>query len=261
MRYNWDMRIDVYLVGCGLAKSRAKAQELIESGLVFVDGKIISKASTIVTGEEKIEVKTHDEYVSRGAYKLLGAIDKFALDFGGRVVLDMGASTGGFTQVALNHGAKKVYAVDVGKGQLDKLLREDKRVVSIEEMDVRAIDAKELSDVDFIIGDLSFISLKKVLPHIKNEFGDKEMCLLFKPQFECGQALAKKCRGVIKDEKVHLRLLKDFCEFIKVLGFSLSGLAVSPIKGGDGNREYLVYLNGKGEAEDIEKVVKDAFSL
>lgn len=253
------MRIDVYLTKNNLAGSRAKAQGLIEEGLVFVNGKTVTKSSFEVEDCDRVEVEAHKEYVSRGSLKLLGGIEAFGLDFNQKVVLDMGSSTGGFTQVALEHGAKKVYAVDVGKNQLDKSLKCDKRVVSIEETDIRVLSSKDVGDSDMVIGDLSFISLFKVLPHIKEILGAREMCLLFKPQFECGKGVAQKCRGVVKDEKLHIKLLKEFVENIKLLGFIVSGLAPSPIKGGDGNREYLVHLNGGDENFNIERVVKENF--
>lgn len=253
------MRIDLYLTENGFAGSRAKAQSLIIEGLVFVNGKKVNKPSQNVLGGEKIEITQHREYVSRGARKLLGGIDAFGIDFSNRIVLDVGASTGGFTQVALEHDAKRVYAVDVGKNQLDKTLRDDDRVVSLEEQDIRTLDFEQVKDVDIIVGDLSFISLTKVLPHLKEMFGNVEMCLLFKPQFECGKSIASKYTGIIKDKKLHLNLIKDFVENVKLFGFEMSNVAPSPILGGDGNREYLVYLNGKVANFDIEKVVNDAF--
>lgn len=251
------MRLDLYLVENNLSSTRSKAQMLIKEGLVFVDGKSVTKVSQDIGESQKVEVREHDEYVSRGAKKLLGAIDVFSLNFKDKVVLDMGASTGGFTQVALKFGAKKVYAVDVGKGQLDEKIKSDPRVKSMENQDVRLLTSEQVKNVDIVVGDLSFISLKLILPHLKQILGDKEMCLLFKPQFECGKEIAKKSRGVIKDAKIHKRLLEDFCDYVKVLGFNMSGLAVSPITGGDGNREFLVYLNGKEQNKiDIDKMIK-----
>lgn len=253
------MRIDLYLTENNFASSRSKAQNLLKEGLVFVNGKEITKSSFEVTEADKIEISSHKEYVSRGAQKLVGAIKAFGLDFKQKIVLDMGSSTGGFTQVALENGAKKVYAVDVGKNQLDRSLKNDERVLSIEEQDIRLLSADRVCDVDIVVGDLSFISLLKVLPHIKEILGDKRMCLLFKPQFECGKEVAKKCRGVIKDEKLHINLLNDFVYNMKSLGFVVSGLAPSPIKGGDGNREYLVLLNDGSENYNIINSVKENF--
>lgn len=253
------MRLDVYLVTYNLTTSRAKAVALIDEGLVLVNGQIAKKPSLLIKEGDCVSLKEHKEYVSRGAYKLLGGIEAFDISFKGKNVLDMGASTGGFTQVALENGAERVYAVDVGRGQLDRTLRQDKRVVCMEERDIRTLKGDELS-VDIIVGDLSFISLTKILPHISKEFGRKNMCLLFKPQFECGMSVAKKFKGVIKDERVHISLLKEFVGFLKTINFTLSGLALSPIEGGDGNKEYLVHINGDFKEYNIEKVVGEAFS-
>lgn len=242
------MRIDLYLVENKMVKSRTKAGALIKSGLVFADGKEIKKASFDVQNE-KITLAKHEEYVSRGAYKLLGGIEAFNLDFCDKIVLDMGASTGGFTQVALRHGCRRVYAVDVGRGQFSKSLMNDERVVLLENTDIRNLNKDIIPQVDLIVGDLSFISLSKVLPHVIGEFGKREMCILFKPQFECGREIARKYRGVIGDEKIHLRLLKEFCEFAKTMNIEVSDIAKSPITGGDGNKEYLLHLNGKERAK------------
>lgn len=254
------MRIDLFLTKNGYAQSRARAQAMIEEGLVSINGKNVEKSSIEVDGTEAIIVAKHEEYVSRGAQKLLGAIKAFNLDFRGKVVLDMGSSTGGFTQVALKNGAQKVIAVDVGKEQLDKSLRNDKRVVLLEQRDVRTLTAEEAQGTQLVIGDLSFISLTKILPHIKEVLGSTEMCVLFKPQFECGKGLAKKCKGVIKDEKIHIDLLNEFFDFVSSLDYDVSGLCPSPIKGGDGNREYLVHLNGAKTSFKIDEVVKSNFA-
>lgn len=239
--------------------SRNKAQSLIKDGLVSVNGKTINKPAIEVDCNEKITIKKHDAYVSRGAYKLVKALDEFGVDLMSKTVLDMGASTGGFTQVALSRGAEKVYAVDVGRGELDKTLATNPRVVNMEGCDVRTLKKEDVNDVDIVVGDMSFISLKKVLPHIKMLFGNIEMILLFKPQFECGKEIAKKYKGVIKDKNVHKKLLKKFFEEIASLGVTVSGLTFSPIKGGSGNIEYLLHLNGKPKAVEIENVVEKAF--
>lgn len=253
------MRLDEY-ISTAQNISRSKAQALIKDGLVFVDKIVCNKPSKEVKDGQNITIKEHDEYVSRGAYKLLSAINEFGLDFKDKVVLDMGASTGGFTQVALLHGAKKVYAVDVGRGQLDKLLQKDLRVKNMENCDVRKITRAQCPDVDIIVGDLSFISLTKVLPYIKENFSGVPCAILFKPQFECGKQLAKKCGGVIKDKKLHIQLLKSFVNFLKENHFKLSGLTYSQIAGGDGNIEYLFYLNGACEVvPQIEESVENAF--
>lgn len=202
-------------------------------------------------------------YVSRGAFKLAGAIEKFGVDLNGKVVLDIGASTGGFSEVCLENGAKKVYAIDVGKSQLDKKLKLDKRVVDIENTDFREVSKEAFQDVDFITGDLSFISLRHIFPKIVEIFGaSKEICMLFKPQFECGKELAKKFKGVVLDKKLHKNLLEEFCFYLKGLGFKISGLCYSSIQGKEGNIEYLFYLNGEQNFDDnVSKVVDEAFEI
>lgn len=237
--------------------SRTKAQRFIEEGLVFVDDKQIKKVSFLVEDNMKIVLVGNDDYVSRGAYKLLGALNEFKLNFVDKTVLDLGASTGGFTQVCLKFGAKKVYAVDVGENQLDKTLVNDERVVNLSNTDVRELDKDKIGDIDVIVGDLSFISLTKVLPKIKELFGTKlEMVLLFKPQFECGMEIAKKYKGIIKNKEIHKKILKNFENFVKLLGFSLNNIIVSPIKGGDGNVEYLLHFGGEKSDYDFDKLVE-----
>ena len=236
--------------------SRTKAQRFIEEGLVFVDGKQIKKVSVLIDDEQKIVLLESEGYVSRGAYKLLGTIQNFNIDLNDKIVLDLGASTGGFTQVCLKYGAKKVYAVDVGDGQLDKTLAQDKRVVNLSKTDVRELEKENVGDANIIVGDLSFISLTKILPKIKELFGTRiEMVLLFKPQFECGMETARKYRGIIKNKEIHTKILKNFESFVKLLGFSLNNIIVSPIKGGDGNVEYLLHFGGEKCDYDIEKLV------
>ena len=233
---------------------------LIEKGCVFVNQKVVDKCSSKVDKNDKIELKEWGFYVSRGAYKLLGAIEKFNLNFAGKVVLDMGASTGGFTEVALNSSAKKVYAVDVGRGELAPKLASDGRVKNLEGRDIRSLLPSEVGDADIIIGDLSFISLKLILPKIKEILPKNELILLFKPQFECGKDIARKFKGVIKDKKIHANLLNNFVIWLRQEGFTISGITYSPIKGKEGNIEYLLHLNGKESVEvDIEKIVEEAF--
>lgn len=254
-----EKRIDVLLVEKYGVSSREKAQNLIENGLVFCGGKKITKSSIKVEENALIKIEKHDEYVSRGAYKLLGAIEQFNLNFKDKTVLDIGASTGGFTQVALQNGAKKVYALDVGSNQLDKTLVSDKRVVNMQNTDIRNLEEKNIQDCDIFIGDLSFISLQKVLPSLLDKFGKKEMMFLFKPQFECGKELAKKYKGVIKDKKVHKELIYDFEKFAESINLVIYNIAKSPIKGGDGNIEYLIYFNCQKGTYDIDQIVENAF--
>jgi len=242
--------------------SRTKAQELIKNGFVFVCDKAIDKPAFEVEEESDVRVEENQSYVSRGAYKLLGAIDDFNLNFKDKVVLDIGASTGGFTQVALDNGAKKVYAVDIGENELFESLKKDKRVVNYNSTDFRNLKINMCPDVQMIIGDVSFISLKHIFPKIKELFGcNIEICILFKPQFECGKELAKKYKGVVIKRNVHLELLKDFCSYLEINNFLISGLSYSKIKGKSGNIEYLFYLNGvKNNKIDVLNVVESAFN-
>lgn len=254
-------RLDVFLVeNCGV-ETRSKAQQLIKNGDVLVCDKVVTKSAFDVNENDKIEILNTDNYVSRGAYKLLGAISEFKLDFLNKIVLDVGSSTGGFTQVSLKNGAKKVYAVDVGRGELHKSLRQDNHVVVLEEQDIRTLEKDKVSDVNIVVGDVSFISLQKVVPKIVDLFGvGQEMMFLFKPQFECGKTLAKKYKGVIKDKQAHKNLLREFELFLKDLGLRVSDICVSPIRGGDGNIEYLVHINGKENTTfSINEIVESAF--
>lgn len=253
------VRLDQFLVARGDCSSRERAAQAIKSGRVLVEGKVVSKPSFLVEGEE-VTILPADEYVSRGAFKIKRAFEKFALSFEDRVVVDIGASTGGFTDFALKMGAKKVYAIDVGKGELAQPLRQDERVVVLEGCDFRTVDKNLCKGVNMVIGDLSFISLRHILPKVVELFGkDIEICMLFKPQFECGKEIAKKCKGVLKDRSIHKRLLKDFCGYVLGLGLKISALTFSPIKGKSGNIEYLFHINGKSISFDIEKVVEEAF--
>ncbi len=240
--------------------SRNKAQEMIEEGNVLVDGKAILKSSFLVDENCEVTFTQNRSFVSRGAKKLLGAVEVFKLDFAGKVVLDMGASTGGFTQVLLENGAKKVYAVDVGKGELDKALRENERVVNMEGRDIRTLTIDEVKDCDMVVGDLSFISLRHILPKVRELFGKIECMLLFKPQFECGKDIARKYRGVIRDKSVHKNILKEFIKELELYDFVLSDIFYSPIKGKEGNIEYLLHLNGNEMKNiEIDSVVEEAF--
>ncbi len=252
-------RLDNFLVEKYQINSRTKAQALISQGLVLVEGKIC-KPSTQVDENCKIQILEHEEFVSRGAYKLLGAIQNFNIDFKDKVILDVGASTGGFTQVALQNNAKKVYAVDIGKDQLSTLLLKDKRVVNMEDCDIRKVNKSNVKDVEFVIGDLSFISLTKVIPIIISLFGNTMPTMfLFKPQFECGKEIAKKYRGIIKNKHIHIKLLNEFLEFCNIINFEICNLAPSPIKGGDGNIEYLIFFNGEKQNFDIKAIVENTF--
>lgn len=255
------MRLDKFLYENRGISSRSKAQSLIKNGLVLVDDKVILKPSYELLCYETITILDYPKYVSRGAEKLLTACDVFNLDFKGKFVTDIGASTGGFTQVALEKGAIKVYAVDVGKGELDASLESDERVVNLENTDFRTLDSDKVKGTNMVIGDISFISLKHIFPKIKELFGRTEIVILFKPQFECGKEIAKRYKGVIKNSAIHKSLLKDFVSYLKGLDFYVCGLTYSHIRGKSGNIEYLFYINGKNKFDfDIETIVESAFS-
>lgn len=254
------MRLDIFLHEKMGIKSRSTAQELIKSGLVFVDNKCVTKPSFELVCNENITISEHQNYVSRGSQKLLGAIKAFGLNFDELTVIDIGASTGGFTQVALCSGAKKVYAVDVGSDVLAPELVTDPRVVNLENTDFRKLTLDQAPDVNFVVGDISFISLRHILPHLKSLYGNIEAVMLFKPQFECGEAIAKKYKGVIKNSAVHKKLLRDIVTYCQGLGFSVSDIVPSPIKGKSGNIEYLLHINAKSQRPfNIDKIVGDAF--
>ena len=241
--------------------SRSRAQTLIKEGKVDVEGKVVTKPSFLLDENSQISLNIQENYVSRGAYKLKKALEVFDVTVREKIVLDMGASTGGFTQVALENGAKKVYSVDVGKGELSKQLDQDERVVNMEQTDIRFLTTEMVGDTQIVVGDLSFISLKHILPKINMLFGKIECVLLFKPQFECGREIAQKSHGIVKDKAVHKNLLKEFFEELKIYDYKLSDITFSPIKGKSGNVEYLLHLNGNGKKKvDITKVVEDAFN-
>jgi 23S rRNA (cytidine1920-2'-O)/16S rRNA (cytidine1409-2'-O)-methyltransferase len=257
------VRLDILCVTKGFIESRTKSKNLILSGRVSVNGKIIKKPSELVSSEAEINVlPSEDDYVSRGALKLAKAKEVFDIDFVDRVVLDIGSSTGGFTEVALENGAKKVIALDVGTNILHERLRKDKRVISMENTDFRFVDGEKIKEASLIVTDVSFISVRYLFVKILETFGKNiEMVLLFKPQFECGEAMAKKYNGVIRNSKIHKQLLLEFVDYIQNLGFQISGFDYSPITGKEGNIEYLMYLNGKeNQKYNIEKTIDSAFT-
>lgn len=258
-------RLDAELVARGIARSRERAKEMIKSGFVTVNGIISAKASHEVSDSDIIQSSEKELYVGRGALKLEKAHNTFGLDFMGKICLDIGASTGGFTEYMLMNGARKVYAVDVGHGQLAESLRRDSRVINMENTDIREVFVDDFGGyVDFVCADVSFISLTKIVPKIY-EFLDKNAAaaLLIKPQFEAGKKYIGK-KGVVKDKKVHERILSDMDEFFRVTGFAPLDYTFSPVKGGSGNIEYLVLLKKSDEKPplyDFEKLVEDAVNF
>jgi 23S rRNA (cytidine1920-2'-O)/16S rRNA (cytidine1409-2'-O)-methyltransferase len=237
------MRIDVALVQKGIAKSRTQAQEFIRNNAVLINNVPCKKASEKVEETDVLTfVGEKPTYVGRGGYKLEAAINLFSIDVCGKICLDIGASTGGFTDCMLQNGAKLVYAVDTGTDQLDEQLRHDTRVVSLEQTDIRDCKDKIPQKADFAAADVSFISLKKIIPFIPPLLkSDANVLLLVKPQFEAGKRYLGK-NGVIKDEKLRLTIVQDIIDFAKNHDFRFINQSPCPIRGKDGNQEYLLYL-------------------
>lgn len=261
-------RLDVLLTKRNLASSREKAKAVIMSGNVYVDGQREDKPGTAFPEEVKIEVRGHVlPYVSRGGLKLEKALQCFDVSVEGKVCTDVGSSTGGFTDCMLQNGAVKVYAIDVGRGQLDWKLRQDPRVVCMEKTNIRYVSPEDIGEpVEFSSVDVSFISLKKVLPPICEYLtGDGEIVALIKPQFEAGREKVGK-KGVVRERSTHLEVVRSVTEYAREHGFHVKDLTFSPIRGPEGNIEYLVHLKkyegAKGEegSVDIEKTVDTAFA-
>ena len=238
-------RLDVLLVQQGLANSRELAKAYIMAGNVYVDGQKEDKAGTKVAVTAKLEVKGKQmKYVSRGGYKLEKAMDVFGIRLNGKICLDIGASTGGFTDCMLQNGASKVYAIDVGYGQFAWKLRNDERVVCLEKTNVRYVTHEQVPDEgDFASIDVSFISLTKVLPAVLGVLGEKgQLVCLIKPQFEAGREKVGK-KGVVRDSSVHREVIEMIVEYVRTQSLGILGLDFSPIKGPEGNIEYLIYLD------------------
>ncbi len=250
------MRVDKYLVEKGFFDSRTKAQEALRSQAVLVDGVLIDKPNFEIN--EAVEIKIIKEicpYVSRGGLKLKGAITAFNIDFKDKVVLDIGASTGGFTDCALKEGAKLVYAVDVGTNQLAASLRNRKEVVSLEQTNILDIDYFP-KPIDYLVMDVSFVSIEKLLPAL-NRFitEDNALICLIKPQFEVGKRFLK--NGIVKDKRLHLEVLQNVSTTLASYGLIIYKLIPSPILGGSGNKEFLAYIK-RGNKSNINllEVVK-----
>ena len=237
-------RLDVMLVKRGLAESREKAKAIIMSGIVYVDGQKEDKAGTTFSDDVKIEVRGKTlRYVSRGGLKLEKAMEQFGIELEGKVCMDCGASTGGFTDCMLQNGAIKVYSVDVGHGQLAWKLRNDDRVVCMEKTNMRYVTEEDIEELaQFVSIDVSFISLKKILPVVRRILTDDgEVVALIKPQFEAGRENVGK-KGVVRDKKVHEEVITMITQFAVEHSFQLLHLDYSPIKGPEGNIEYLLHM-------------------
>ena len=253
-------RLDKVLFERGLAPSREKAKALIMAGLVFVNGKKVDKPGYQVKGDEDIKVLEPPRYVSRGGYKLEWAIKRFSLNLKGKVALDVGASTGGFTDCLLQHGAKKVYAVDVGRGQLDPKLRNDPRVVSYEKTDARILSREHIpEDVDLITVDVSFISVTKVLPSVlKFLKRDGIALVLVKPQFELSPKEVKK--GVVRERELRKKALKKVVSFAEDLGLKVCDITKAKPRGTKGNEEFFLLLSFSRDSKDTEELIESALS-
>lgn len=244
-------RLDVLMVQRNLAESREKAKALIMSGIVYVNGQKEDKAGTSFEETVQIEVRGNTlKYVSRGGLKLEKAMSRFGVQLAGKVCMDVGASTGGFTDCMLQNGAVKVYAVDVGHGQLAWKLRNDDRVICMEKTNIRYVTPEDIGDrIEFSSIDVSFISLTKVLGPVKQLLTDNgQVVCLIKPQFEAGREKVGK-KGVVREKSVHLEVIEMVSDYARSIGFGILGLEFSPIKGPEGNIEYLLYLQNYPQEE------------
>lgn len=247
------MRLDLYLSENGFCRSRTAAQNVINSGGVFINGKVAAKASMNISESDEVTIsdESRPKYVGRGGLKLEKALDFFGFDLNGLSCVDIGASTGGFTDCMIQNGAERVFAVDVGTDQLDPTLACDERVVSLEQTDIRDFDFTDYSEkigitaADFIGTDVSFISLKLILPHIYRLLKEGGMAVaLIKPQFEAGKSNLSK-NGIVRSEKVRNQCVEDIKKFALQCGFDVVGVTQSPILGGSGNMEFLLGLYKK----------------
>ena len=246
------IRLDQYLVQHGLTQSRERAKALIMSGIVFVNEQKVDKAGEMIKEDAKVEVRGHDiGYVSRGGLKLEKAMQCFPLTPNGKVCMDIGASTGGFTDCMLQNGATKVYSVDVGQGQLAWKLRNDERVVCMEQTNFRYVTPEDIPDaLDFASVDVSFISLTKILIPARNllKTGGQMVCLI-KPQFEAGRGKVGK-NGVVREPQIHEEVIRKIIDYADSIGFEVLHLEYSPIKGPEGNIEYLLHIRKPEEISE-----------
>ena len=252
-------RLDVLLVKRNLAESREKAKAIIMSGNVFVEGQREDKAGTTFSDEVQIEIKGHTlPYVSRGGLKLEKAIANFDVDLVGKTCTDVGSSTGGFTDCMLQNGEKKVYAIDVGRGQLAWKLRQDERVICMEKTNIRYLTPEDLGEeIDFSSIDVSFISLTKVLLPIRNYLKeDGQIVALIKPQFEAGREKVGK-KGVVRERSTHHEVIEMVVSYAVSIGFKVLAIDFSPIKGPEGNIEYLLHIQKTPEPGTLEDVTVD----
>jgi 23S rRNA (cytidine1920-2'-O)/16S rRNA (cytidine1409-2'-O)-methyltransferase len=261
------VRLDVLLVERGLAESRSKARALIMAGQVRVNGQVALKPATGIIPKSMLTVDTGPRFVSRGGEKLVAALDGFAMDPNGMVCADVGASTGGFTDCLLQYGAAKVYAIDVGKGILHWKLRNDSRIVLMESTNARFVE-KLPEKIDLVTIDASFISLKILLPVVRNWFSEAEqvetvykgeIIALIKPQFEAGRKEVSRGGGVVHDSKTHRQVLRDILNFAAQAGYGIKGLLRSPVQGPKGNIEFLMWLDLGPVGEALDRLIERVF--
>ena len=262
------MRLDVLLVERGLAESRAKAQAMIMAGQVRVSDQVALKPATTIPADSILTIDSGPRFVSRGGEKLDAALEAFHIDVKGLTCADVGASTGGFTECMLQRGAAKVYAIDVGKGILHWKLRNDPRVVVMEESNARYVQSLP-EPVSLVTVDASFISLKILLPvvsrwledlHEEGDRGQGEIIALIKPQFEAGKKDVARGDGVIRDPEIHRQVLLDVLAFAQTEGLQIRGLLKSPLLGPKGNAEFLVWLGSQQSEVDLKELVENALS-
>lgn len=261
-------RLDILLVEKGICNSRERAKTNIMAGLVFVDGHRVDKAGEKVNRDAEIIFKGEElKYVSRGGLKLEKAMNEFNISLDNKVCMDIGASTGGFTDCMLQNGATKVFSVDVGYGQFAWKLRVDERVVCMERTNIRYVTPEDIGDkLDFASIDVSFISLRTIMPAVKNLLKDNgEVVALIKPQFEAGRDKVGK-KGVVREKSVHKEVVSNIANYLIENEFNIVGMSFSPIKGPEGNREYLVYFSKDKEREadfsldQIDEIIEQSHS-
>ena len=252
-------RLDSLLVKKGLVVSRTRGEYEIKNGNVLVDGKVVTKPSTRVSDESEIVINNKFDYVSKGALKLLKAIEVFNIDLSNKVMLDIGSSTGGFSDVALRNKIKKVIAVDVGTDQFDKELQKDNRIELHENTDIRTFNI--IDKIDTVTIDVSFISVTKIISKLE-EINPEEIILLIKPQFECGKEISDKYKGIPLNKEVHKDVIEKVIKSFEEIAYNIQGLSYSPITGGSGNIEYLGYFKKENKKEiNIEKTIDESFKI
>ena len=254
-------RIDIELVKRGIFETRNKAQNEIKNKIVYCNNICITKPAFDVTDTDIIEIKGEKlKYVSRGGLKLEKAIKEFNIDLNDKILIDIGSSTGGFSDCAIQNGIKKVYAIDVGTNQFDKNLRLNNKINLYENTDFRSVDNSIINDANIASIDVSFISVTKLTNKLKELTNLKEIICLIKPQFECGKETSDKYKGVPLNKEVHESVIKNVIKSFKENNYYINNITSSPIKGGNGNIEYLAYFTKNNESKiDIQKIINEAF--